>query len=367
MDKVIVLQPVMAHYRESVYKSLLKSDVFNIEFVAGVNYQNIKSIENIDYKKLNYLSLNIRNHKFYYLKGSLNYMLKSKPDIIISSGIDFHLIHSIFIFLYFRIIRRKKFYWWSHATEGNQGIIGKAFRKFVYKNSTGTLTYNNAGKNLLCEWGINPLKTKVIGNALNTEDYGFLSYPTTVYEKKTSPFTLIFSGRINESKGIDILLKALNELKNTNLNDFICYIIGDGELQQYKDYIKKHSLDKKVIFLGAKYGEEAAKYFLKSDLMVYPKAIGLSLVHAYSFGLPVITTNNLKVHGPEIELLEKGKTGDLYKDGDVNDLTEKILTWQTKIKNSGDVIKNDCINGIKKQGYLPDEIAATVLNFLNNE
>src|SRR5205085_9067419 len=46
-----------------------------------------------------------------------------------------------------------------------------------------------------------------------------------------------------------------------------------------------------------------APWFLSSSCFVYPGSIGLSLLHAFGYGLPVITHADRRRHGPEIAAL----------------------------------------------------------------
>ena len=60
-------------------------------------------------------------------------------------------------------------------------------------------------------------------------------------------------------------------------------------------------------------------------LFCYPVNIGLSIMHALGYGLPVVTSDDLAAHNPEIEALEPGGNGLLYRDGDVDDL---VARWK---------------------------------------
>ena len=124
------------------------------------------------------------------------------------------------------------------------------------------------------------------------------------------------------------------------------------------------NISDKIVFTGPKYGKEIFKYFLLSDIFVYPGGIGLALLHALSFGLPVITTDNYLLHGPEIELLIPGKNGDLYKNLSPENLAEKIAVWKEKISVSKEEIGKSCVDIIDEMGYMPDKVGDAVINYL---
>jgi len=366
MTKVILIEPVLPHYRKDVFRTLTESNVFDLEFVAGEEYQGIKSIIPEQSSVFNYSSFRCFGHGFYYLKGASRYIKSKKPDIIICTGVDFHLIHTIYIFIYQRLIKRKRFYWWSHATKGHQGRFGYLIRRFVYRKSTGVLSYNHEGKMNLLEMGISENKIQVVNNSINTEDYGYLNYD--LFQKKANGrFTILYSGRVTEAKKVDLLIKALGIIKSRSLFDFICYIVGGGDLDPLKNSARESNVFENIVFTGEKYGKDNHEYFLKSDIFVYPGVIGLSILHAMSFGLPVITTNNIASQYPEFELLLPGINGDVYKNNSVEDLADKISIWKLKSETSGNIITENCINRIKELGYLPEDQSRKVIEFVGND
>ena len=85
-----------------------------------------------------------------------------------------------------------------------------------------------------------------------------------------------------------------------------------------------------------------------SDGFLYPGYIGLSLVHALWYGLPVITHDNLLRHAPEFTILKDQHNSIKYKEFDAVDLSEKMTNLVAdrgklmKMKNNayGSVSKN---------------------------
>jgi len=62
-------------------------------------------------------------------------------------------------------------------------------------------------------------------------------------------------------------------------------------IDSLKKLAKESNVYDNIVFVGEKYGKDNHEYFLRSDVFVYPGAIGLSILHAMSFGLPIITTD----------------------------------------------------------------------------
>ncbi len=361
--KILLIEPILPHYRKDVFRILSEYDRFDMYYMAGENYQGIKGISPANSIISKHRSFSLLGHRFYYLKESISNIKKIKPDVIICTGIDFHLIHTVLIFFRFRIFGKKRFYWWSHATAGKQGKTGYLLRKFVYKKSSGVMAYNQSGRKTLQEMGIGETRIAVVNNSINNEDYGFLNYDPDKKARKEA-FTILYSGRVTKAKKVDLLIKALGIAKKKGLNEFKCYIIGEGEIERLRQLAEENNIKNEIVFTDARYGKENHEFFLQSDLFVYPGGIGLSIVHAMSFGLPVITTNNTADQFPEFELLVPGVNGDLFTDNSEMDLAGKIITWKSIMSKKGDQISKACIQRIKDMEYLPDKQAEKVIDFL---
>jgi len=81
-----------------------------------------------------------------------------------------------------------------------------------------------------------------------------------------------------------------------------------------------------VRFVGELYDEEnLAPWFLSAQALVHPGAIGLSLLHAFGYGLPVVTNGNAAWHGPEFAAFENGLTGRTFREGDADDLARTLI------------------------------------------
>ena len=86
--------------------------------------------------------------------------------------------------------------------------------------------------------------------------------------------------------------------------------------------------------MGALYDEsEIARYLYWADLCVSPGNVGLTAIHALSYGLPVITNDNFETQMPEFEAIEQGRTGDFFCEGDVGSLADRIELWLSRNPN----------------------------------
>jgi glycosyltransferase involved in cell wall biosynthesis len=138
---------------------------------------------------------------------------------------------------------------------------------------------------------------------------------------------LLFCGRLRRQPAtqLDVLLSALAKLIVRDPR-YLLAVIGDGEeMPRLRAIAQARGVDAHVRWLGAQHDEgQLAPWFLSSLCFVYPGSIGLSLLHAMSYGLPVITHADRRHHGPEIAALRDGWNGIEFSPGDVDDLAQKV-------------------------------------------
>lgn len=73
----------------------------------------------------------------------------------------------------------------------------------------------------------------------------------------------------------------------------------------------RERVDKNVWFYGSCYDEQTnAELIYNADMCVAPGNVGLTAIHAMTFGCPVITHSDFKWQMPEFEAIHPGKTGD---------------------------------------------------------
>ena len=104
-------------------------------------------------------------------------------------------------------------------------------------------------------------------------------------------------------------------------------VIGSGSAAAVlKSRVRDAGLADRVRFVGELYDERAlAPWFLSADVFVHPGAIGLSLLHAFGYGLPVVTHGNAERHGPEFAVFEERRSGCTYSEDDPQGLARAAL------------------------------------------
>lgn len=131
-----------------------------------------------------------------------------------------------------------------------------------------------------------------------------MDFPVLKYAERKSQ--ILYAGRFDETKGMDVLLKAWKLLGQQAPQLVLC---GTGPLESVvKEYIEKEKLEK-VIMKGFLPNEEIKKLMSESKALVLPtkwyEGFPMTMVEAFSVGTPVIGTDLGNVGS----LIENGKTG----------------------------------------------------------
>ena len=132
---------------------------------------------------------------------------------------------------------------------------------------------------------------------------------------------------VHETKGQDVLLKAMHRVINTlQLGCAITLdIIGEGSSEKYlKDLVTELGISSSVRFLGKQARSYVYSNLQSYDLLVQPsryEGFGLTIIEAMAANLPVLVSD---IDGP-MEVIEGGKLGWSFRSSDVEDCSAKIL------------------------------------------
>ena len=136
---------------------------------------------------------------------------------------------------------------------------------------------------------------------------------------------VLFVGRLENIKGIDVLLKSfkyvVREIPSARL-----YIVGKGSMRQsLEDLATSLGVANNVHFEGPLVEHDLAATYMASDLCVFPslygEGFGIVLLEAMACRKPVIAS---QVGGMK-EVIQNCENGVLVTPGDPRELAEKIL------------------------------------------
>lgn len=330
--KIAIVYPFFAHYRGPILEELYSNKLLDFYFIAGKNtnspYSTLKLYEFEKQDKI----IEVKNKWYlnYFLwQENLVKILKSNNfDGVIFLG-DWKYISTWFAI---RALRKAKIHclFWSHGILNKKKSLNNFIKYRFFKIFlAGGFLYSNEAKENLLNMGY-PSNLTVIYNSLdfkmqlkvieriNNES------PTNNLPEIKRPY-LIFTGRLLKSRNLELLFDAMRFLNEENIYVDLIIIGGGPHEENLKNYAMVKGLNEYVKFIGPVYDEYIiGKYFMNSIACVFPGPIGLTVIHSFTYGVPVITNDNFAMHKPEAEVLKDEVNCFLFKDGDSSSLAQKI-------------------------------------------
>jgi len=207
-------------------------------------------------------------------------------------------------------------------------LFEKTMLKFPY---TKIITVSNASKEKLVKNGVSEDKIEVIPNGVDLEKFD------RVEVRKSDRPCVIYVGRLIGYKHVDDLLVAFSRLDL----DAELYIVGEGpERKNLEDLTKKLKIDHNVTFTGFVDERRKIELLKASHVLVLPSStegFGIAVIEAWASHTAVIVSDIPALH----ELVEGGRTGLLFKLGEIGDLGAKLKqvlkdeSLQSELSNNG--------------------------------
>lgn len=343
MDKLCLIYNYAQHYRTSIF-ALLDQNM-DIDFYFGDNMGDVKKM---DYSILNHKVIEVKNRKIgpiEWQSGVVHLAFKKYDTYIMLGG---PMILSTWLCTIIARIRKKKVYYWTHGWYGKESLLQKFIKRIFFTLPNGLFLYGNYAKKLMIKAGFKESHMFVIHNSLSYDRQleirqNLQSSSLFLDHFKNRNPVVIFVGRLTPVKKLDMLLYALKKSKEEGF-DYNIAFIGDGvERKKLEILSNKLCLDKNVWFYGPSYNEdELSQIIYDADLCVAPGNIGLTAVHAMTYGCPCISHDEFKWQMPEFEAIRVNYTGNFFKKDNVESLASVIREWLENNKNKRDEIRNYC-------------------------
>lgn len=195
--------------------------------------------------------------------------------------------------------------------------------KPLYKSSKKIILISNALKQKFMQY-VNEDKLVTIHNGIDS-DIGL----DIEFEKDKTTFDILLTGRLDPEKGHIDALKAIKLLKNMGYSNLRLHIAGSesntAHISWYKDslikFVEENNLEKEVIMHGEVSDMRLLRRGMDIELMcAICETFGRVTVEGMRNGLCLIGSDT----GGTPEIIYHLKNGLLYKQGDYNDLAQKI-------------------------------------------
>lgn len=311
-----------------------KFRIFSVSQNDGPFYKKFKEESSSIY------DLNLRKISVMNILKLINIVIKNKIDIIHSHGkgaglysrlVGFftgrkviHTLHGIHYEKYPKIFQRLYF------------LIERLFSHFTFK----IINVSESEKRLALSLGMyNSDKAIIIPNGVDKNKFDIKpdikKYETEFNSYNKKVFLTV--ARYSYEKGLDILIKAVNEVVKKRKN-VLFLLVGEGqERKKLQDMINQYSLQKNILLTGSR--EDIPELLKFSDCFILPsrwEGLPITLIEAMAAKKIIIAS---KVVG-NIDIIKDKKNGLLFEKDNYADLANKINY----------VLDNDC-SRFSKEAY----------------
>lgn len=346
MNKCCIIYNYAQQYRAPIFS--LMDRTFDCDWYFGRNNTDIKGMDVSVLKSATLVENKIViRSPFYRQVGVSKLALSNRYDSIIMLGDLFNL--SVWnILIKNKLFHHKKIYLWSHGWYGDETPIKRCLKKIFFGLSDKVFLYGNYARQVAINQGFNSDKLVVIHNSLDYDHQVELRNSLSSTDLYKNHFgndapVLLFIGRLTSVKRLDLLVQAVNELRNKGKRYNVA-LIGDGEARlSLEQMVRDLNLTNQFWFYGRCYDDaKNSELIYNADLCVAPGNVGLTAMHTMVFGCPVLTHNNYPEQMPEFEAIQPGKTGAFFEYDNVNSLADEIERWFDNHKTDREEIRRNC-------------------------
>jgi glycosyltransferase involved in cell wall biosynthesis len=219
---------------------------------------------------------------------------------------------------------------------------------WLLRKADAIITYGNFHKKIYTYiLGIDPNKIFIAPNSsvISEDEAEYEKQINLLRGKLDGKKIVLYVGRLEKRKNVDILIKAFVQLKR---EDACLLIVGDGELRPYLEEVCKHLELRDVYFLGKIERDRLPLYYRLCDVFVYPTARepwGLAINEAMQFGKPVIATPRVAAAH---DLIKQEINGFIVPENDVQALAKainRILSDEELAKRMGQKSREIIVRG----------------------
>jgi len=333
--RVTVVQPALAKYRIPVFRELAKRSGIDLQVVYGA----LKGLPNVEAdgfcaKPSPLRRVEIAGRMAMFHRAQWTYATRRHSDVLVMHWSPRYLsavpailrarFHGVAVVL------------WGHGYSKTERKWWIRIRNWIAQLADAILFYEPRTRERFVEEGWNPEK---LFFALNSIDPTEIEKSRRAWQAKPEQLesfrkenhlgkgpVVLFVSRLQRENRVDLLIQATLELVKTTPSLKVVIIgNGDEEKARLQKLVHALGLSENVLFVDGIYDEQKlAPWFLVSRVFCYPSNIGLSVIHAFWYGLPVVTSNDSARQNPEVVVIEDGVNSLLYEHGSAQSLAAAL-------------------------------------------
>jgi glycosyltransferase involved in cell wall biosynthesis len=235
-------------------------------------------------------------------------------DMVIVEQANKHALNYLLLVLSW--LGCKRVAYWGHGYNHQARVPGVSewLKRKLLTRVDWWFAYTGKVGRYLISHGMDSGRITVVQNTIDTRELAESVRAQSEADRRTIQRRLaiadharvgLFCGSLYADKKLGLLVEAAQRIRE-HLPDFELIIIGDGpERETMRAAAARYPF---VHYVGPAFGPDRAAYFAISNVFLNPGLVGLSIVDAFTAGLPVFTTD-ASAHSPEIEYLEPETNG----------------------------------------------------------
>jgi glycosyltransferase involved in cell wall biosynthesis len=360
MEKFLFLFRYAPLYRQAIYELLDKELNCRFVFNSSVNVP-LKMMDTSSLRDCNLCGAEKE------LFAGLVYIPNLKKQNIYDSDIIVMATNPRNLTFWRVAISRKLFHrniriiGWGHGAYGRENWIKKIIKKAMFSLCDYILLYGNYAKNLIIKSHLaSEFKLRIIYNSLDYDTQLSIRNKLAAESQRENIFhehfgnrnpVLIFLGRLTKRKQLYLAVEAIKRLNNGEEFPVNLVLIGKGETEkELKELAVIYNLTDKVWFYGDCYDEDInGRLLYDADICISPGDVGLTAIHAFTFGCPVITHRQFQTQVPEFEIVEPKISGMFFEKNSIDDLVEKVKYFLLYEKNNREAVRQACYRQVDEK------------------
>jgi glycosyltransferase involved in cell wall biosynthesis len=335
--RVVLTQPTLTKYRVPVFRELASRPGIDLLVVHGEETNMpTAAADGFEARLVPLRERVMGTEAFRWHDAQIDFCEPAKADVVVLSW------STRYLSLLPGLIRAK---WngvgtvlWGHGYSKAETRLRDRTRATLAGLADSLLFYNHTAAQMYIDSGYAPPERIFV--ALNTIDQAPVRAARDVWRADPARLAefrakegladgpvILFVSRLQPWNATDMLVRAAADLRGKHPGLKVV-IIGDGPAAaDLKALAASLNLDGCVRFLGPVYGEEhLAPWFLSAWAFCYPANIGLSLIHAMIYGVPIVTAREQRAQNPEIEAFRDGENGLGFAGGDQQGINAALDT-----------------------------------------
>lgn len=329
--RVTIVQPALPKYRVPVFRELANRPGIDLRIVYGT----VEGLANVAADRFQAIPSKRREWKLggvslMWHGAEWKFSSPQRSDVIVLRWAGRSV--SLFAALLRARLCGVPVVLWGHGYSKKEKRWWANVRNWMASLATALVFYEPRTRDNFVSNGWDPCRLFVALNAIDESDIEaarvwWLNHPDELARFQSEQGldqgpVILFVSRLTPENRLDLLVKATAELAR-EFPALKTVIIGNGSAvrNRLRHLADEMGLQHNVVFEDGVYDELLlGPWFLSASVFCYPANVGLSLIHALWYGLPVVTSDNILIQNPEIVALEPGVNGSLYHHEDVSSL-----------------------------------------------